>query len=131
MNAKRLGFSDRQLADFFEKYREVFDAQVFFYFIVSVIFSTEVNVRKHRKSLNVTPFVKQIDTLAAEWPAETNYLYLTYNGDEHDVTVKPGAVLVLGSGVYRIGSSVEFDCCSVGCIRELRKVKFLIDWNKF
>ena len=80
----------------------------------------------------------QIDTVAAEWPAATNYLYLTYNSDAHDVELK-GRVgpdgkrransggddphtMVIGSGVYRIGSSVEFDWCAVGCIKELRRL---------
>lgn len=66
--------------------------------------------------------MKQIDTVAAEWPATTNYLYLTYNAVAHDITFVGGYVMVIGSGVYRIGSSVEFDWCAVGCIRELRKV---------
>lgn len=70
----------------------------------------------------IRPSVKQIDTLAAEWPASTNYLYLTYHGNEHDVTFPSNGVMVLGSGVYRIGSSVEFDWCAVGCIRELKRV---------
>lgn len=66
--------------------------------------------------------MKQIDTVAAEWPAQTNYLYLTYGGTAHDLTFRSPHVLVLGSGVYRIGSSVEFDWCAVGCIQQLRKV---------
>ena len=66
--------------------------------------------------------MKQIDTVAAEWPAQTNYLYLTYNASEHDLPFIGGHIMVLGSGVYRIGSSVEFDWCAVNCIRELRKV---------
>lgn len=61
--------------------------------------------------------MKQIDTLAAEWPAKTNYLYLTYNAAENDLTFPGGAVMVLGSGVYRIGSSVEFDYCAVQSIQ--------------
>ena len=61
--------------------------------------------------------VKQIDTLAAEWPAKTNYLYLTYNATENDVSFPGGAAMVLGSGVYRIGSSVEFDYCAVQSIQ--------------
>ena len=68
------------------------------------------------------PYVKQIDTVAGEYPAYTNYLYITYNATEHDLDPSNNAILVLGSGVYRIGSSVEFDWCAVGCIRELRKV---------
>ena len=69
--------------------------------------------------------MKQIDTVAAEFPAEANYLYLTYHGSTDDVTFDEcgDSVIVIGSGVYRIGSSVEFDSCAVGCIRELRKVR--------
>lgn len=80
-------------------------------------------VRKLRLEMKITPFIKQIDTVAAEYPACTNYLYLTYNAMENDLGFPGNAVMVLGSGVYRIGSSVEFDCCAVGCIRELRKVR--------
>ena len=72
--------------------------------------------------LDVIPNVKQIDTVAAEFPASANYLYLTYNSCENDVSFGEKGVMVLGSGVYRIGSSVEFDSCAVGCIRELRQV---------
>lgn len=81
-------------------------------------------MRQAREQFAITPVVKQIDTVAAEWPAATNYLYLTYNGENHDITFVGGFTMVLGSGVYRIGSSVEFDWCAVGCIRELRKVSF-------
>ena len=66
--------------------------------------------------------VKQIDTVAAEYPAQTNYLYLTYHGEENDVEMGENFTMVLGSGVYRIGSSVEFDYCAVGGVRELRKL---------
>lgn len=83
-------------------------------------------VRQAREDLGVKPWIKQIDTVAAEWPAFTNYLYLTYNGSEHDLDFPGGYSMVLGSGVYRIGSSVEFDWCAVGCIRELRKVSAII-----
>lgn len=79
-------------------------------------------MRKLRQELGICPAVKQIDTVAAEWPAQTNYLYLTYWGNSHDLTFQTPHVLVLGSGVYRIGSSVEFDWCAVGCIQQLRKV---------
>ena len=89
-----------------------------------IIFSTEIAVRKVRQHFGLTPFIKQIDTVAAEYPAFTNYLYLTYNARENDVVFDGGACMVIGSGVYRIGSSVEFDWCAVGCIRELRKVNF-------
>ncbi|KAL8690674.1 MAG: hypothetical protein Q9218_003933 [Villophora microphyllina] len=98
--AKELGFSDRQLANFWS--------------------SNELAVRRLRMEASVTPYVKQIDTVAAEFPAFTNYLYLTYNGSEHDIKFDDHGVMVLGSGVYRIGSSVEFDWCSVRAIRTLR-----------
>lgn len=81
LEAKKLGFSDRQIA--------------------CHIKSTELAVRDLRKALGVHPFVKQIDTVAAEYPAFTNYLYLTYNGVSHDLDFPRGAVMVLGSGVYR------------------------------
>lgn len=89
--------------------------------------STELAVRKMRRDLKILPVVKQIDTVAAEWPAQTNYLYLTYNGTEHDLAFREPHVMVIGSGVYRIGSSVEFDWCAVGCIQELRKVSRALD----
>lgn len=82
-------------------------------------------MRKLRRDRKILPVVKQIDTVAAEWPAFTNYLYLTYNGSESDVVFEHPHVMVIGSGVYRIGSSVEFDWCAVGCIMELRKVSHL------
>uniref|UniRef100_A0A915EA35 ATP-grasp domain-containing protein n=1 Tax=Ditylenchus dipsaci TaxID=166011 RepID=A0A915EA35_9BILA len=106
LEAKQLGFSDAQIAKSIE--------------------STEGKVRELRKSKGIKPFVKQIDTVAAEWPAVTNYLYLTYNGAEHDVTfeLKSNGVVVLGSGVYRIGSSVEFDASCVGCVKELKRQNF-------
>jgi carbamoyl-phosphate synthase large subunit len=82
-----------------------------------------VKVREYRKALGITPVVKQIDTLAAEFPAKTNYLYLTYNGDRHDIDYEKDhkSIIVLGSGAYRIGSSVEFDWCSVNCLSTIRK----------
>ncbi|KAI0357085.1 carbamoyl-phosphate synth [Trametes cingulata] len=98
--AKQLGFSDRQIA--------------------TCMNSTELAVRRLRQETGIAPFVKQIDTVAAEFPAFTNYLYTTYNGVEHDVTFEDCGVIVLGSGVYRIGSSVEFDWCAVRAIRTLR-----------
>ncbi len=80
-------------------------------------------VRNLRKSMGIVPVVKQIDTLAAEYPAQTNYLYLTYNGCENDIDYKGDkrSVIVLGSGAYRIGSSVEFDWCSVNALTTVRK----------
>ena len=92
--AKRLGFSDRVIGRLAGR--------------------TEDEVRSLRAALGIRPVVKQIDTLAAEWPATTNYLYMTYNGDEDDVEFEAGrGAVVLGSGCYRIGSSVEFDWCCV------------------
>ncbi len=92
------------------------------------------HVREYRKSLGIVPVVKQIDTLAAEFPAATNYLYLTYNGTKNDIDFSDGnkAVIVLGSGAYRIGSSVEFDWCSVNCLNTIRKEGYrgvMINYN--
>lgn len=67
-------------------------------------------------------FIEQIDTMAAEYPAKTNYLYMTYNGQEHDLVFDDKGVMVLGCGPYHIGSSVEFDWCAVSCIRTLRNL---------
>nr|XP_019015158.1 carbamoyl-phosphate synthase arginine-specific large chain [Kwoniella pini CBS 10737]OCF53939.1 carbamoyl-phosphate synthase arginine-specific large chain [Kwoniella pini CBS 10737] len=92
----------------------------------------EAEVRAKRKSFGVTPFVKRIDTLAAEFPAYTNYLYTTYNASTHDVDFSENGTMVLGSGVYRIGSSVEFDWCAVTCsraIRDLGKKTIMINYN--
>lgn len=81
----------------------------------------EMEVRKKRKELDILPRVKQIDTLAAEYPARTNYLYLTYNGSEDDLSFEgQDQVVVLGGGAYRIGSSVEFDWCCVNSVITLR-----------
>jgi carbamoyl-phosphate synthase large subunit len=103
--AKRLGFSDKQIA--------------------LCLGVTEDYVRMLRKKFGIFPCVKQIDTLAAEWPAKTNYLYLTYCGDENDITaessLEKSKVIVLGSGVFRIGSSVEFDWCAVNMVWALKK----------
>lgn len=103
--AKRTGFSDRQIG--------------------ALTGRGEDEVRQTRRALGIRPRVKQIDTLAAEYPAHTNYLYLTYQGCEHDISFeKPGSVLVLGSGAYRIGSSVEFDWCCVNTVRTLRELGY-------
>jgi carbamoyl-phosphate synthase large subunit len=110
--AKCMGFADAQIGD--------------------LINATEDAVRAARKSMNITPFVKRIDTLAAEYPAHTNYLYTTYNASEHDVKFDENGTMVLGSGVYRIGSSVEFDWCAVTCARSLRnmgKKTIMINYN--
>lgn len=82
-----------------------------------------IKVREYRKKLGVLPVVKQIDTLAAEFPAQTNYLYLTYNGTASDIAYEHDgkSIVVLGSGAYRIGSSVEFDWCSVNALQTIRK----------
>ncbi|MCJ7553353.1 MAG: carbamoyl-phosphate synthase (glutamine-hydrolyzing) large subunit, partial [Ignavibacteriaceae bacterium] len=90
--------------------------------IAQLVRSEELKVREYRKSQNVIPAVKQIDTMAAEFPAQTNYLYLTYHGVEDDI--QPGEndqIIVLGSGSYRIGSSVEFDWCCVSAVNQLNK----------
>ena len=110
--AKQMGFSDHQLARFCSLNESV--------------------VRRLRVEAGITPFVKQIDTVAAEFPAFTNYLYLTYNGTEHDIDFDDHGVMVLGSGVYRIGSSVEFDWCSVRAVRTLRDQGFktvMVNYN--
>jgi carbamoyl-phosphate synthase large subunit len=101
--AKRIGFSDEQIAVCQE--------------------TKEDTIRTYRKNNGIIPVVKQIDTLAAEWPAKTNYLYMTYGGDEDDVefTNSQSKVVVLGAGVFRIGSSVEFDWCGVNTIWALKK----------
>lgn len=93
-----------------------------------------INVRNFRKEKGILPFVKQIDTLAGEYPAQTNYLYLTYNGSEHDIDFQHDdkSVIVLGSGAYRIGSSVEFDWCSVNAVNAIKKEKYrsiMINYN--
>lgn len=146
LRAKKMGFSDKQIG--------------------LLVGGNELMIRKARCDYhNIMPFVKQVDTVAAEWPAQTNYLYLTYQAEESDIVLsdrtrrsrtrtisvsvsqstsprkpekgsrlaetiamasqnnsEPEQVMVLGSGVYRIGSSVEFDCCAVGCVQELRSM---------
>lgn len=91
-------------------------------------------VRKFRKGLGILPVVKQIDTLAGEYPAFTNYLYITYNGTENDVTFEQDgkSVIVLGSGAYRIGSSVEFDWCGVAAVKKIQEMGYravMINYN--
>ena len=93
-----------------------------------------LKVRAHRKALGILPVVKQIDTLAAEYPAQTNYLYLTYSGEEDDVAYAGDkrSVVVLGSGAYRIGSSVEFDWCGVQALNTIRREGYrsvMINYN--
>ncbi|WP_294177728.1 carbamoyl-phosphate synthase (glutamine-hydrolyzing) large subunit [uncultured Coprobacter sp.] len=108
--AKKQGFSDFQIA------RAIFKDQ-------GDIDRHLLEVRKFRKGKGIIPVVKQIDTLAAEYPAQTNYLYLTYNGTANDVHYLGDhrSVVVLGSGAYRIGSSVEFDWCGVNALNTIRK----------
>ena len=106
LQSKQLGFSDEQIA----RIKKV----------------KEIDIRTLRKTYGIFPFVKQIDTLAAEYPAQTNYLYMTYHGMEHDIIPGPSigknkSIIVLGSGSYRIGSSVEFDWCCVNAISTIRK----------
>ena len=109
--AKEQGFSDFQIA------RAVLKAEM------TSSHEANLQVRNLRKSKGITPVVKQIDTLAAEYPAQTNYLYLTYNGSENDVTYLHDhrSIVVLGSGAYRIGSSVEFDWCSVNALLTVKR----------
>jgi carbamoyl-phosphate synthase large subunit len=99
--AKQLGYSDYQIS----KIKKI----------------DLLDVRAQRKKLGVLPVIKQIDTLAAEYPAKTNYLYITYNGDHNDVRPGKKSVMVLGSGAYRIGSSVEFDWCCVNAVQATKK----------
>ena len=93
-----------------------------------------LRVRSFRKKAGIVPYVRQIDTLAAEYPAQTNYLYLTYSSVSHDVIFQHDkeSVIVLGSGAYRIGSSVEFDWCSVNALQTIRKEGYrgiMINYN--
>ncbi len=118
--AKRQGFSDFQVARAIGMEGDSED--------------TNVTLRRHRKQRGILPVVKQIDTLAAEYPAQTNYLYLTYNGTSHDIVYEGDArsVVVLGSGAYRIGSSVEFDWCGVQALDTIRKEGYrsvMINYN--
>ena len=110
--AKQRGFSDFQIGR--SLFKEVFGSDAD---------NLMALVRRRRKELGIVPVVKQIDTLAAEYPAATNYLYLTYNGSENDIdyTGDGRSVVVLGSGAYRIGSSVEFDWCSVNALQTTRR----------
>jgi carbamoyl-phosphate synthase large subunit len=110
--AKRLGFSDCRIAE--------------------LLHSTESAVRLLREQYHIKPSIKQIDTLAAEYPAKTNYLYTTYSGSEDDVTPANHGVMVLGSGAYRIGSSVEFDWCCVNAVntaRSLNRYSIMVNCN--
>jgi len=106
--AKRFGFSDGQIA--------------------KIMGVKSIFIRQMRRRLKIQPYVKRIDTLAAEWPAVTNYLYLTYSASEHDIDFENEyksnlkKIIVLGSGTYRIGASVEFDWGSVNCLWSLKKL---------
>jgi carbamoyl-phosphate synthase large subunit len=120
--AKKQGYSDFQIARLVLKSEDL------------SLNEDNLRVRAFRKKLGIVPFVKQIDTLAGEYPAQTNYLYMTYNGSEHDVEFEHDnkSVIVLGSGAYRIGSSVEFDWCSVNAVSTIRKEGFrsiMINYN--
>lgn len=105
--AKQAGFSDFQIARLILK-RDNHEME-----------QASLEVREYRKKRGILPVVKQIDTLGAEYPAQTNYLYLTYHGKEHDVSFQHDdkTIIVLGSGAYRIGSSVEFDWCAVNAVQ--------------
>lgn len=123
LRAKRQGFSDFQIARFVlvDKGVKAGDKEA-------------LAVRSQRKQLGIVPVVKQIDTLAAEYPAETNYLYLTYSGTHSDINYEGDgrSVVVLGSGAYRIGSSVEFDWCGVNALQTIREQGYrsvMINYN--
>jgi len=113
LEAKQMGFSDLQIA--------------------KLTGLEESQVEKQRKDYRIFPCVKQIDTLGAEYPARTNYLYLTYNGTEDDIAFdEPNSVIVLGSGTYCIGSSVEFDWCCVNTVITLKKLGYntiMVNYN--
>ena len=118
---KQKGFSDFQVARFLFKKPGNMHQEM-------------LRVRNYRKKLGVVPYIKQIDTLAAEYPAQTNYLYMTYNGSSHDIEPEKdgNSVIVLGSGAYRIGSSVEFDWCSVNALTTARTLGYrgvMINFN--
>ncbi len=120
--AKVYGFTDFQVARALgmEKQTDIEEAML--------------QVRAKRKEMGIFPYVKQIDTLAAEYPAQTNYLYLTYNAVSHDINFENDklSIIVLGSGAYRIGSSVEFDWCGVQALNTIRKEGYrsvMINYN--
>jgi carbamoyl-phosphate synthase large subunit len=122
LTAKKFWFSDFQIA------------RLLFGHDAGQMTEDLLKVRDHRKLRGILPVVKQIDTMAAEYPAKTNYLYVTYNGTTHDINYEQdkNSVVVLGSGAYRIGSSVEFDWCGVNAINTIRKENFrsvMINYN--
>ena len=121
LEAKRLGFSDFQIARFVGESKENMHKEA-------------LKVRAARKKQGILPSVKRINTVASEHPELTNYLYMTYDGSEHDVPYYKNekSVVVLGSGAYRIGSSVEFDWCSVNAIQTARKLGYksiMVNYN--
>jgi len=121
LEAKRLGFSDFQIARFVENPQGNMEAE-------------NIRTRNYRKKLGILPSVKRINTVASEHPELTNYLYLTYDGSDHDIPYYKNdkSVVVLGSGAYRIGSSVEFDWCSVNAVQTARKLGYksiMINYN--
>ncbi|CAM9239741.1 unnamed protein product [Pylaiella littoralis] len=112
LSLKMLGFSDRQISRYTG--------------------TSEHQVRRKRQAVGVRPYVKQVDTLAAEFPASTNYLYMTYSGNEDDIEKEEMGIMVLGCGAYCIGSSVEFDWCAVSCVRQMRSMGYkaiVINYN--
>ncbi len=121
LEAKQMGYSDYQIGKIVIK--DNIDPH-----------KKALEVRRYRKSLGINPVVKQIDTLAGEYPAQTNYLYITYNGTENDVEFNNDgkSVIVLGSGAYRIGSSVEFDWCGVAAVKKIQEMGYraiMINYN--
>jgi carbamoyl-phosphate synthase large subunit len=120
--AKRLGFSDFQIARFIEEPEGNMETE-------------QIRVRNHRKSLQITPVIRRIYTVASEHPDKTNYLYFTYGDVKPHIPYKEAgkeAVIVLGSGAYRIGSSVEFDWCSVNAVQTARELGYdsvMINYN--
>lgn len=113
LDAKRRGFSDKQIGFLRKK--------------------PELEIRQARKKMGILPSIKQIDTMAAEYPASTNYLYVTYHGDSHDIEAgKKKKIAVLGSGAYCIGSSVEFDWCCVNAVNTVAREGYetiMINYN--
>jgi len=123
LEVKQAGFSDFQIARLLFSNRSIGhkDDEI-------------LEIRQFRKTLGIVPYVKQIDTLAAEHPATTNYLYLTYHGSEHDINFEQDgkSVMVLGSGAYRIGSSVEFDWSGVNALQTVQKCGYrsiMVNYN--
>ena len=120
--AKSLGFSDFQIARFVDKETD------------ATMENSNLKIRNIRKKMNILPTVKRINTVASEHPDLTNYLYTTYDGSEHDIPFykTEKSVIVLGSGCYRIGSSVEFDWCSVNAVQTARNLGYraiMINYN--